>query len=184
MIEVEYRVFIDEPTFKRLETDFLQNYQFFGKEKQITYYLNHEIDTRIQLSSKQARLWQKLGKIHDVARSEIEILIPRIDGEKLLDIFSNLGYGIKVVWFRERKSFKTNSINIELDNTVGYGLILEAEIICDESEVENAKVELLNFFRKYNLSISSNEVLNNAFNIYKENWVSLTHGLDASWLSI
>jgi adenylate cyclase class IV len=128
-------------------------------------------------------LWQKLGKIHDVARSEIEIILQKEDGEKLLYIFNNLGYNIKLVWFRERKSFKLNNINIELDNTVGYGRILEAEILCEESEVERSKVELLNFFNKYNLSISSKEVLDTAFNTYEANWASLTHGLGTSWLN-
>ncbi len=184
MIEVEYRSFINKETYSTLEQEFVKYFDYIGSERQITYYLNHEVDTRVQITGKQCRFWQKLGKIHDVARQETEIILKPEDGPKLLQIFENLGYDIKIAWFRDRKSFKFKNINIELDNTVGYGLILEVEILCLENEISKSKEELIHFLESYRLPISNREVFDDAFRRYEENWRELTKDLDASWITM
>jgi predicted adenylyl cyclase CyaB len=183
MIEVEYRSFIDEKDYFKLKQQLETYFEFKGTEKQITYYLNHEIDTRIQLSEKKSRIWQKLGKLHDISRSEIDIILQKEDGAKMLQLFINLGYSVKVAWFRERKSFKSSNISIELDNTIGYGRILEVEILCEENEIERAKEDIKKIFDKFELMISSKEEFDKAYNIYKDNWLTLTKGLDEKWLN-
>jgi predicted adenylyl cyclase CyaB len=183
MIEVEYRAFLDDNTYLKLEKDLNMYFNFIGLEKQITYYLNHEIDTRIQLSNNSARIWQKLGKLHDISRYEIDIPLQREDGAKMLQLFEHLGYSVKVAWFRERKSFKTKNISIELDNTIGYGRILEVEILCEENEIETSKEEILNLFKRLKLKISTKEEFDKAYLKYKDNWQVLTLGLSEHWLN-
>jgi predicted adenylyl cyclase CyaB len=182
MIEVEYRLFLDKNTYNRLEKKFHKTFSFLGVQKQITYYLNDDIDTRIQISNKQSRLWQKLGNLHDISRKEIDILFSKEDGNKLLEIFENLGFSIKVAWYRERKSFKSDDITIELDNTIGYGMILEIEILCNENDIKISREKIENFLKKFHLVPSKKDLFDKAYARYQKNWKELTKNLDVFWI--
>lgn len=182
MIEVEFRAFLSDELFDSLKQYLNNNCTFLSKEKQITYYLDYDVDTRVQISEKKSRIWQKLGVIHDESRKEIEIPLHKEDGLKMLEIFQNLGSNIKIAWFRERQSFTKGSLNIELDNTIGYGKILEVEILCKESEVENSKKIIQNFFKELGVEISNKKLFDESFKKYLENWTNLTKGLNENWI--
>lgn len=183
MMEVELRAFLTSELYDSLEKYLTTNCTFLGKEKQITYYLDFDVDTRIQISNKKSRIWQKLGVIHDDSRKEIDIPLQKEDGLNMLELFKNLGSKIKIAWFRERKSFTNGVLKIELDNTIGYGKILEVEILCNENEVENSKKIIQNFFKELGVDISNKEVFNESFKQYLENWINLTKRLDENWIN-
>jgi predicted adenylyl cyclase CyaB len=183
MIEVELRAFLSDELFDSLEQYLNNSCTFISKEKQITYYLDFDVDTRIQISEKKSRIWQKLGVIHDDSRKEIDIPLQKEDGLNMLELFKNLGSKIKIAWFRERKSFTKGVLKIELDNTIGYGKILEVEILCKENEVENSKKIIQNYFKELGVEISSKELFNECFKKYLGNWTNLTKGLDENWVN-
>jgi adenylate cyclase class IV len=182
-IEVEYRAFIDDKTYHSLEKIFKTKYKYLGEEKQITYYLNTETDTRIQLSNEKSKLWQKSGQIHDISREEINIYLDKDEGIKMIKIFENLGYNIEVTWYRLRKSFHvSDNFRIELDKTIGYGKIIEVEILCNESEVEASKKKIVDFFKKLGVHNQNKDVFNEAYKLYLQKWKSLTKELSSDWL--
>ncbi len=117
MLEVELRALLSDHDFERIRTQ-LGTAQPI---RQITYYLDSPVDTRIQLSSHGGKVWQKLGKIHEDAREEVEVPLSSENAKRMLHLFQNMGFAIKVAWFRERRSYVRDGITIALDNTVGYG---------------------------------------------------------------
>ena len=70
-----------------------------------------------------------------------------------------------------------------MDNTIGYGKILEVEILCNEKEVEDSKKIIQNFFKELGVDISNKEIFNESFKLYLENWRILTKGLDENWIN-
>ena len=179
MIEVELRAFIDSTTYNRLLGAF-----GFAKEhmRQVTYYLDTNVDTRIQVSTQGGRLWQKLGKMHADAREEYELVLTQAEARTMRALFANLGFGVKVAWFRERSLFQLDDIVWTVDDTIGYGKIVEAELLVDESEVEEARARLKDAFAKLGIAIPEKVVFDEAYKQYLLTWETLTQGLDETWV--
>jgi predicted adenylyl cyclase CyaB len=182
MLEVELRSFITEQQYDDLFHRFLVQGQLVEHSRQITHYIDHKIDTRIQLSTFGGKVWQKLGNMHDLARKEREVMMSRLDAQTMLEIFQGLGFKIKVSWYRERQIFKLGEIAASLDNTIGYGRILEVEIRCNEHEVNEKQNSLLTFLKEIDIHPSSKAVFDKAFAEYIEHWLNRTQGLNESWL--
>lgn len=182
MIEVELRSFVDEATYARLEKHFRQTGKLTENTRQITHYLEHPVDTRIQLSQNGGRVWQKLGKMHESQRQEFEIKMSRTDAQSALEIFKNLGLGIKVSWFRHRLAFEMNGLSVTLDNTVGYGRILEVEILCEESAAAQSEAKLREFITSLGLAPAQKTDFDAAFAAYVKDWHTLTAACSAQWL--
>lgn len=174
-IEVEVRSFISKEQFKRLMNFMKQNAEFLGEDYQITYYFSGPVDLRIQKNDNLAKLWLKKGKIHDKYREELEIKFDKDDFEKLEKLLKVLGYEIEIKWFRDRKRFLWNGIKATVDNTRGYGYIIELEKLVDESEdKERIHAELEEKLKSLGVDITPKEIFEEKFNHYKKNWRSLT----------
>jgi predicted adenylyl cyclase CyaB len=184
MIEVELKCFIDEKTYDRLKDHFKAHAELLENTRQITHYLEGDVDTRVQISTEGGKVCQKLGKIHDHARSEIDVLMSQDDANSMLQIFQNMGYGIKISWFRHRLLFGQEEITMALDDTVGYGKILEVEILCEEGQTAAAEERLRNFLVNLSISLTPREVFEKAFSEYLATWKERTSHLEAGWVSL
>lgn len=183
MIEVELRSFITTDQYTRLLEYFLKQGDLLDHTRQVTYYLDHDVDTRIQISTNNGKVWQKLGKMHDSARIEHEVLMTKADAKIMLTIFRNLGFEYKVAWYRERRTFKINSVDVALDDTVGYGKIVELEILCDENQVESSNLALASMMRSLGIEPTDKRIFDEAFVDYLKNWRDRTAHLNSDWIN-
>jgi predicted adenylyl cyclase CyaB len=120
-----------------------------------------------------SKVWLKKGKLHDTAREEIEIKLPREDFEKLEQLFSSLGYNVNIKWLRERHTFEWNNVTVMMDYTKGYGHIIEMEKLCKENEKEEALKLLEQKFTELKIPITPKEKFDEAYQNYKKNWKTL-----------
>jgi predicted adenylyl cyclase CyaB len=175
-IEVETRSFVSEKEYNRLLEFMENNAKFVEEDEQTTLYFSGDIDFRIQKGKSKAKLWMKGGKIHDGHREETEVKFKSGEFENMLKIFQSLDYSIKVKWFRNRKEFSWEGISVMLDNTVGYGHIIELEKIGDEENKEKVYKELESKMKSLGVDITPKSEFEKRFNHYLENWEELTKG--------
>ena len=170
MLEVELRSFITKEKHSELLDFFRKNSESLGEDAQITYYFDGPHDLRIQPSAKHSKVWLKKGKLHDEAREEIEVKCAKDDFPLLEKLFLALGYSVSIKWFRNRHSFNWNGITVTIDDTKGYGFIIELEKLCDETDKDAALAELRAAFSKLCIQITPKEEFDKAFAHYKANW--------------
>lgn len=173
-IEVELRSFISEQKYNELLKFFHQNATFLSTDTQETHYFDCNADVRIQQNNQYSKIWMKKGQMHDEAREEVEVKLPREDFAKLQKIFKALGHTVQIKWFRTRHSFKWDNIDIAVDHTKGYGYILELEILADESQKEHALNQLTKKFQELQIPITPKEEFKSKYEHYKNNWQALT----------
>jgi predicted adenylyl cyclase CyaB len=116
----------------------------------------------------------KSGKIHQNFRSETEIKFKRKDFEKMKEIFEKIGFPVTAIWKRKRLIFAWKGIKILLDDTQGYGKIIELEKITDEKNKEKAFLDLKSKLQNLGIKkITPKEVFDQKFNYYLKNWQKL-----------
>lgn len=172
-IEVEVRSFITQEQYNKLLDFFREKAELVKEDVQETHYFDCEQDLRIQKNNSGAKLWLKKGKIHEDAREEIEIKVTSEDFNKLGEIFGNIGLGVEIKWFRDRKQFNFNGIKACLDYTKGYGYILELEKMASENEKEKIIEELKLKFKELGIEITPKEKFDEQYENYKKNWRNL-----------
>lgn len=172
--ECEIRSFITKKRYKKLLDFFNKNAKSFGKENQITYYFDGDVDLRIQQNKAYSKIWLKKGKIHDEAREEIEIRCAKEDFKKLEKLFLILGYKIEIKWFRERRGFKWKGTSVCLDYTRGYGYIIELEKMCREKEIEETRKYLKSKLAELEVQLTPKKEFEKEYDYYKKNWRKLT----------
>jgi len=174
VFEAELRSFISKEKYDELISFFQKNAELLSDTSQETHYLNSDKDLRIQKNDDYSKIWLKLGKMHDEQRKEIEIRMKSQDFDSLKEIFEIIGFDAKIKWFRKRKEFSWKGLSICLDNTKGYGYILEIEKLCDsEEEANSAKEEIKQKFLELEVIESSKEEFAQKFQDYEKNWRSL-----------
>lgn len=177
VIEVELRSFISQNKYNELLDFFRLNATLDKEDLQETYYFDTPEDLRIQKNSTGCKVWLKKGKLHDPAREEIEIKLPASDFQSLKNLFSSLGYGVEIQWLRFRKQFNYKGVKVCLDNTKGYGYIIELEKLCSPEEQEETVCSLKQMFKDLDIPITPKEEFEQKFNHYKQNWKELINGV-------
>lgn len=173
-IEVEIRSFIPKEKFRELKEFFDKNAKFLGEDEQETVYLDGDKDIRMQKNSKYAKLWRKEGKMHDAARKEEEVRFPRENFDRVLKCITLFfGFGVKSKWLRKRLSYTWDEISVSLDDTKGYGLILELEKMVSMKAAEKTKSYLKRKMKELGIKITPREVFEKKFNYYTRNWKKL-----------
>jgi predicted adenylyl cyclase CyaB len=172
-IEVEVRSFITSEEHEKLLEFFKREAEFVKEDSQETFYFDCEQDLRIQRNNFFSKIWMKKGKMHDGCREEIEIKFAREDFEKLEQLFISLGFDVQIKWFRKRLEFKWHDVLVCLDDTKGYGLIIELEVMCAESDAEKEREKLAAKLESLGIKITSREEFDRRFLDYKKNWRSL-----------
>jgi len=170
-IEIEARSFLTRNEYNKLQKILRKEAKFIDSIKEETVYFEAKNkDLRLRRDEKEAYLILKEGKIHDDSREEIEVRIKRDDFGKIEKIFKKLGYKDKIRWFRKRIIFKLGEIKVLLDDTKGYGLILELEKIGTIREKEKIHKYLEQKIKSLGVKITSREVFEKKFRYYKNNW--------------
>jgi len=170
-IEIELRSFIDKPQYKILLKRLGKEAKFIDSiEEETIYFGVKNKDLRIRKDEKQAYIILKEGKIHDDSREEIEIDFEREDFEKIEKLLKRLGYKDEVRWFRKRRIYKWKDIKVLLDDTNGYGLILELEKIGTPKNKGKIHKELENKLKYLGVKITPKKVFEKKFKYYKNNW--------------
>ncbi|MAE13847.1 hypothetical protein CMO92_04745 [Candidatus Woesearchaeota archaeon] len=172
-IEVEIRSFISKEEYDRLLVFFREEGELVKDDYQVTYYFDCEEDLRIQRNNFYSKIWFKKGKIHDEHREEIEIKFDRDEFEKLERLFLSLGYGIEIKWLRKRFKFSWEGIVVCVDDTKGYGRIIELEQVCSDEEKEDVLKGLKEKLARLGVSLTPKEVFERRFLAYKKNWREL-----------
>jgi len=172
MIEVEIRSFITDDQYKKLLSFFRKNAKLIKKDFQVTVYFSGKYDLRIQRNNKYAKLWLKSGRIHDVKRKEMEIFINRKDFFNAIEFFYNLGFKVEIVWLRKRYEFKYKGIKVCVDDTIGYGKIIELEIKT-RKESESVEKRLEKMMNMLGIEKTPREIFERRFKEYKKSWKKL-----------
>jgi len=169
-VEIEVRSFISPTQYKNLERKLNKVAKFLKEIKEETAYCGKE-NIRIRRDENFSYLILKSGKIHDNFRDEIKIRFKRTDFKNLKEIFARLGFNISIMWFRKRKVYDWRGIKVFLDDTKGYGRIIELEEIGTEKNKEkiynNLKTKLIALGIK---KITPKKDFDKKFNYYKNNW--------------
>ena len=173
-IECELRAFLTKAHYDDIIARLRREAMFGGEDEQVTYYLSGPNDLRIQRNSNYAKIWMKKGAMHDEAREEIEVRCPRDEFENLEKLFAALGYGIEIKWFRKRIDFKLQDVVISLDDTKGYGYVIEAEKVCFPGEREKALEELRAVLEGFGIRPTPKEEFDEKYAYYKAHWKELT----------
>jgi predicted adenylyl cyclase CyaB len=172
-IEVEIRTFISSSQYKKLIKKLKKIAKFKGEANEETVYCGSE-KLRIRRDDRRSYLILKSGKIHQNFRSETEIKFKRKDFEKMKEIFEKIGFPVTAIWKRKRLIFAWKGIKILLDDTQGYGKIIELEKITDEKNKEKAFLDLKSKLQNLGIKkITPKEVFDQKFNYYLKNWQKL-----------
>jgi predicted adenylyl cyclase CyaB len=175
-IECEIRAFLTDEQYDRLSEKLAGIAEADGEDEQVTYYFegNGDPDLRIQRNSTGAKIWFKKGRMHDEARLEIELPCRREDFGTLEQLFSALGYAVSIKWFRKRRLYRLEGVTVTLDDTRGYGKILELEKVCFEGERDEALGLLKARMSELGIEPTPKEAFDLRYAEYKRNWRELT----------
>ena len=172
-IEVEARSFIFPKEFKRLAEFFNRKAKFEKEITDETVYFSGPKDLRIRRDAKNAYLILKEGKIHDKYRREREIVLKRADFGKLEDFLKALGFKVEIRWQRERRIYYWQGVKVFLDDTKGYGRIIELEKISRVEDKEKVYAGLVEMLKFLNVKITPKAEFDQKFEDYKKNWRKL-----------
>jgi predicted adenylyl cyclase CyaB len=173
-IEVEVRSFVDEGQFENIKNILDRDYEFVKELKETTVYFSGEKDLRMRKNETEAFVILKEGKIHDDFRKEFEVRIDKDDFGNMAELFQGLGYEIEIEWQRNRLEYKNGDMKILLDDTKGYGKILELEKMVEGGNEDEAHLLLIEEINRLGISkITSKEEFNEKFEYYKQNWKTL-----------
>ncbi len=172
-MEVEVRSFITADEYKRILSELHSSAEFVGEINEETIYFSSQKDLRLRRNDKDAFLILKEGKLHDDHRKEYEIKFSISEFNSLIDLFQSLGYKIQIKWFRKRMTFKKGDMKLLLDDTKGYGKILEIEKMVEPGKEKFAHKEIKRILESYGIAITEKEKLDQAYEYYKNNWQTL-----------
>ena len=116
----------------------------------------------------------KHGQIHDNFREEIEIKTEKENFDELEKLFRALDFSTEIKWFRKRKEYKWEDITVCLDDTKGYGKIIELEKMSNNEQKEQVHAFLKNKLNDLKVELTPKEEFKKKYEYYKENWKTLT----------
>ena len=174
-IEVEVRSFLTQEQYDRLLTYFREKAKLLKEDEQETIYYDTKQDLRIQRNNFYAKIWMKKGKLHDDHREEIEVRMKKEDFETLQKLFEALGYTIAIKWFRKRIEFLWEGITVCIDDTMGYGMIIELEKMSTKADKEVVAAKLKEKLASLNITLTPKEEFEKRFKQYREHWKELVN---------
>ena len=171
--EVEVRNFISNSQYKNLIKRLKKIAKFKGEINEETIYCGSE-KLRVRKDDKASFLILKSGKIHQDFRREIEIKFQKEDFEKMKELLERIGFSVKAIWLRKRLVCDWNGTKVFLDDTKGYGKIIELEKIVNEKSKERAFSDLKEKLLILGIKkITPKKVFDKKFKDYFKNWKKL-----------
>ena len=80
-----------------------------------------------------------------------------------------MGLDIEIKWLSDRKQFNWDGIKVCLDNTKGYGYIIELEKITNKLKQGKVLEELKQKLRELNITLTPREKFEEKFDYNKRN---------------
>lgn len=108
--------------------------------------------------------------MHDEDRDEIEVKVDRKDFLALDDILRSLGYEYDTKWYRKRREYKLDNLNITIDFNAGYGWLTEIEKVVRVGGEEKAKKEILELAKNIGIKPVKKEFIDKMYHYYKKHW--------------
>ncbi len=165
MIEVEVRALLDDSKYEELRKRLDAEAEFLGEELQETHYLHSDSDVRVQKGSR-GKIWSKKGAMHSEAREEVEVFFDTEHFGSVLAILHKAGHPTKVVWRRMRRDYNWLGTKVCLDDTEGYGRILELESLVAKGEEEKALKDLNQKIRELGVEVTPKSVFDAKYQEY------------------
>ncbi len=169
-IEIEVRSFIPKEEYKKLLKRLNKEAKFVDSVKEETVYFSSPKDLRIRFNGKNSFLILKEGKIHEDSREETEVKCDKKDFRKLEELLKKLEFKVKIRWFRKRRIYQWKGIKVLLDDTKGYGFIIELEKIGKVKGAKKIYKNLKNKLKSLGIKITPKKVFDEKFKYYKNNW--------------
>ncbi|KPJ85535.1 hypothetical protein AMJ57_02750 [Parcubacteria bacterium SG8_24] len=169
-IECEVRSFISEGRYRELISFFNENAEGRGEDEQVTYYYDTAQDLRIQLNRSGSKIWLKEGRLHDRSRKEIEVPCRRDDFGKLQELFTALGHEVEIKWYRKRRNYRWQGIDVALDHTRGYGYIIELERKSSATQASGTVADLERRLRDLGIEPTPREEFTRRYEEYRREW--------------
>lgn len=152
-IEVEYIGSLSEEKFEELKDLFSKSGEIIKEKKRLTlmYFRDkipkdlteikdEKVDLRFRVTNKEPEVVLKYGDFSgNHARKEISLDLSGDDSEKYVEFLSLLGWNLCVIYATDTSVFTYKGIEFSLVKIEDYGYNFEAEILTEESDVENAK---------------------------------------------
>jgi predicted adenylyl cyclase CyaB len=110
-----------------------------------------------------------------MCREEVEVRFARKDFEKLIKLLKVLGFKVRIVWLRRRLVFDWNGTRVYLDDTEGYGRIIELEHYT-KSTKEKPEKTLIERLNKLGVKLSQRKEFEERFSWYERHWKELIGG--------
>jgi adenylate cyclase class 2 len=169
-VEVEIRTFISTSQYAKLAKKLKKIAKFKGEINEETIYCGSE-RLRIRRDNRASYLILKSGKIHQDFREEIEIKFKKEDFEKMKEILERIGFPVIAIWKRKRLVFLWEGIKVFLDETKGYGKIIELEKITDKKNKEKVYAKLKSKLKSLGIKkITPKEIFEQRFKSYLKKW--------------
>lgn len=173
-IEVEARTFLSDEQYDGIKKILEKDFELEKDIKEITVYFRGEKDLRLRQNETEAYLILKEGKIHDDFRKEFEIRLAREDFDSMKELLESLGYEVEIEWYRNRLAYRGDGMEILLDDTRGYGKILELEKMAQEGKEKETHDELVRGMERFGIrELTSREEFDRRYENYKQNWKRL-----------
>lgn len=172
-IEVEVRSFLTKEQYDELSISLTSLGELSATDVQESYYFSGEQDLRIQRNSSGAKIWMKKGNMHDNFREELEIPIEKEYFPTLEALFLALGYTIEIKWYRTRKVYQWDDVTVCLDDTLGYGYIIELERMTTKEDAKDVHRQLQQKLQSLGVTQSPKEEFTQRFSHYKTHWRTL-----------
>jgi predicted adenylyl cyclase CyaB len=173
-IEVEARTFIGDGQYESIKKILDDGFKLEKILQEVTVYFSGEKDLRLRKNETEAYLILKEGKIHDNFRKEFEIRLAREDFDNMKELLESLGYVVEIEWHRKRLAYKGDGMEILLDDTEGYGKILELEKLAEEGKEKETHDELLREMERFGIAeITPREEFDKRYGYYKQHWRNL-----------
>ncbi len=128
-IEVEVRALLSDAEYRRVKAFLRKHAKYLGSHRDQNTYFDREGRLRISVEPHGAFLKYKSGRIHAKAREELFVPIRRRDIKKAEVLFERLGFPVVVRWSRYREKFSWRGTTLTLDNTRGYGRMIDIEMM-------------------------------------------------------
>ncbi len=173
MFEVEVRSFVTQEKYHELLLFFKANAKFLGEDDQVTCYYDAPVDLRLQQNKSGTKLIVKKGKIHDEIKEEIEVPLGKEEFFRVHELLEVLGHKLKIKWLRKRLIFKWEDVSVCLDDTKGYGQILELEKTCGIEEKEKVLEVLKQKLSELGVAQTPKHDFDEKFAFYSLNWEKL-----------
>ena len=174
-VEVEIRSFISKEKYEELIEFFKREGTFVNEDCQETYYFDCKEDLRIQQNNFFSKVWLKKGKMHDECREEIEVQFDKKYFTMLESLFVSLGFPVRIKWFRKRHTFTYQGLTVMLDDTKGYGYIIELEKMSSEQDKEKNLEVVKNTVSTLHIPLTPKEEFDKKFQHYEEHWKELIY---------